>query len=168
MTIPTSIPKNSSINTWLLEREGTVYAGGTPGADTQIQVNLQAITAIADWGLGAQSAIDSPKWAITSHAGRRLITVLPGDGLVLESRFPTETAAELDRRGHGVVQGSAWETALSRMQIVARQSDGALAAASDLRAEGAALGVELERWADAAPQDPLPRSLLAQLPPQPL
>ena len=128
-----------TLNTWLLEREGTVYAGGTPGADTQIQVNLQAITAIADWGLGAQSAIDSPKWAITSHAGRRLTTVLPGDGLVLESRFPAETAADLERRGHRVVRASAWEAALSRMQIVVRQPDGALAAASDLRAEGAAL-----------------------------
>ncbi|MEX0785480.1 MAG: gamma-glutamyltransferase [Dehalococcoidia bacterium] len=129
-----------TLNSWIVERDdGRVFAGGTPGADTQIQVNMQVIAALLDWDLGAQSAIDAPKWAMTTHEGRRLATTLQGDGLVLERRFPDETLVELARRGHPVVRGAAWETALSRCQVVGRQPDGSLLAASDLRAEGAAL-----------------------------
>ncbi len=119
-----------TLNTWLLERDdGLLYAGGTPGADFQVQTNLQNLCGLVDWGLDAQSAIDAPKWALSGS----------GD-LALEARFPRETAAELERRGQRVVWASAWETALCRSQIVARRPDGALLAASDLRGEGGALG----------------------------
>ena len=118
-----------TLNTWLLEqKDGPVYAGGTPGADYQVQTNLQVITNTVDLGMNPQAAINAPKWALTG----------PGD-LVLESRFPGETFEALARLGHTVVRGADWESTLSRSQIVGLRADGVLLGASDLRAEGTAL-----------------------------
>ena len=119
-----------TLNTWLLERaDGLIYAGGTPGADYQVQVNAQLVSAIVDHKLNAQSAIDAPKWALTG----------PGD-LALESRFPDDAFAELAQRGHNIVRALPWESVLCRCQIVGRAANGGLLAASDPRADGAALG----------------------------
>ena len=38
---------------------------GTPGADNQVQVNLQVLTAMIDFGLDPQQAAEMPRW--TSH-----------------------------------------------------------------------------------------------------
>ncbi len=120
---------NHTLNTWLLEREGgPTYAGGTPGADYQVQVNLQIITGLVDFNLNPQAAINAPKWVLTG----------PGD-LALEARFPDATFEDLERRGHTVVRGADWETTLCRAQLVGRHADGTLVGASDVRAEGAAL-----------------------------
>jgi gamma-glutamyltranspeptidase/glutathione hydrolase len=118
-----------TLNTWLLEREGgPLYAGGTPGADFQTQTNLQVVTGLVDWRLNPQAAIDAPKWALTAR----------GD-LALEARFPELTFAALEARGHRVERLAAWATALCRAQVVGRNPQGVLLAASDLRADGAAL-----------------------------
>ncbi len=119
-----------TLNTWLLDRpDGAVYAGGTPGADFQVQTNLQVITGLIDWRLDAQSAIDAPKWVLTADGS-----------LSLEARFPDETVAELAKRGHRVARAAPWETTFCRSQVVARRPDGVLLGASDLRGEGSALG----------------------------
>ena len=120
---------NHTLNTWLLEREGgPTYAGGTPGADYQVQVNLQVISGLVDFKLNPQAAINAPKWVLTG----------PGD-LALEARFPDATFQELERLGHTVVRGADWETTLCRAQMVGRHEDGTLVGASDARAEGTAL-----------------------------
>ncbi|MCH7699696.1 MAG: gamma-glutamyltransferase family protein [Chloroflexi bacterium] len=122
---------NHTLNSWLLERDdGLVYAGGTPGADYQVQINLQMISSIVDFKMNAQAAISAPKWALTG----------PGD-LSLEGRFPDETFAALAGLGHTVVRGNAWEGTLCRCQIVGRTADGVLYGASDPRAEGSALSI---------------------------
>lgn len=119
-----------TLNTWLLEREdGRVYAGGTPGADFQVQVNAQVLSALVDSRLDAQTAIDAPKWALAG----------PGE-LAMEARFPEETLAELERRGHRLRRLAPWEALLCRSQLVARDpGSGTLLGASDLRSEGCAL-----------------------------
>jgi gamma-glutamyltranspeptidase/glutathione hydrolase len=118
-----------TLNTWLLEREdGTWFAGGTPGADFQVQVNLQSIMALADWRLNAQWAIDAPRWALLSEGQ-----------LGLEARFPPETFADLAARGQRIERLAAWSPALCRSQIVGRTRQGAVFAASDPRGEGCAL-----------------------------
>ena len=120
---------NHTLNTWLLEREGgPTYAGGTPGADYQVQVNLQVVSGLVDFNLNPQAAINAPKWVLTG----------PGD-LALEARFPDATFQELERRGHTLVRGADWETTLCRAQMVGRHADGTLIGASDARAEGTAL-----------------------------
>ena len=118
-----------TLNTWLLERDGgPAFAGGTPGADFQIQVNMQLIMALVDWRLNAQWAIDAPKWVL-----------LGGGELGLEGRIPGETFAALEARGHRVVRLPAWAPGLCRSQIVGRTASGAVFAASDPRGEGCAL-----------------------------
>jgi len=120
---------NHTLNSWLLERDdGLIYAGGTPGADYQVQVNTQLISNIVDFRMNPQAAINAPKWVLTGH----------GD-LSLEGRFPDATYEELAKRGHNVVRGNAWETSLCRCQIVGRTADGTLRGASDIRGEGSAL-----------------------------
>jgi gamma-glutamyltranspeptidase/glutathione hydrolase len=119
-----------TLNTWLLDApDGGVFAGGSPGADFQVQTNLQVISHLIDRRLDPQGAIDAPKWVLTAN----------GD-LALEARFPQETLDELAKRGHAVQRASAWETTFCRSQVVARRPDGTLLAASDLRGEGAAHG----------------------------
>ncbi|MEX1254668.1 MAG: gamma-glutamyltransferase [Dehalococcoidia bacterium] len=131
-----------TLNTWLLDGpDGVVYAGGTPGADFQVQTNLQVITNLVDRRLDPQSAIDAPKWVLTARGDLAPKWVLTARGdLALEGRFPQETLDELSKRGHRVKPGAAWETTFSRSQLVARRADGTLLAASDLRGEGSALG----------------------------
>jgi len=118
-----------TLNTWLLEGpDGRVCAGATPGADFQVQVNLQIITRLVDWRLDPQRALDAPKWG------------LEGGELGLEARFPPETFAELERRGHRVRRLPSWYYVVDRGQLVGRDpATGALFAASDLGSEGCAL-----------------------------
>lgn len=119
-----------TLNTWLIEHEdGRVFAGGTPGADFQVQINTQVIASLIDWGLRPAPAIDAPKFVLNAQGG-----------ISIEARFPDETFTELERRGHRVERLPAWATAISRAQIVGLRRDGVVLAASDLRAEGCALG----------------------------
>ena len=117
-----------TLNTWLLERDGLAFAGGTPGADFQVQTNVQLISSLAGWRLNAQWAIDAPKWVL-----------LTDGALGLEARFPDATFADLAARGHRVVRLPAWAPGLCRSQIVGRTRGGAVFAASDPRGEGTAL-----------------------------
>ncbi|MEX2160075.1 MAG: gamma-glutamyltransferase family protein [Dehalococcoidia bacterium] len=117
-----------TLNTWILERDGTVYAGGTPRADFQVQTNVQVIMGLVDWRLNPQWAIDAPKWVL-----------LPRGELGIEPRFPRETLLELAARGHRIVELPAWALTACDHQMVGRAADGALLAASDSRGEGAAL-----------------------------
>ncbi len=119
-----------TLNTWLVERgDGRVYAGGTPGAHYQVQTNLQVITAMLDWRLNPQSAIDAPQWAWTADGN-----------LALEGRFPQNTFRELEAHGHQMQRLAAWDTSLSRSQIVGLDPrTGSVFAASDPRSEGCAL-----------------------------
>jgi len=115
-----------TLNNFLVVRDGRlVVGGGTPGADFQVQTNLQVIAGVLDWGLDIQAAVDSPRWA-TATGGR----------LNVEGRFPGSVQADLAARGHDVRPAAAWGVRACS-QLVA-SVDGGWAAASDLRGEGAA------------------------------
>ena len=119
-----------TLNTFFALRDGElVIGGGTPGADFQVQSNLQTIVGALDWGLDLQSAIDAPRWLS-----------LAGGLVAIERRYPAETIAELARRGHAVHTIPAWDTTVSRSQVIASRPGGGWAVASDLRGEGVALG----------------------------
>ncbi|HXH20686.1 MAG TPA: gamma-glutamyltransferase family protein, partial [Dehalococcoidia bacterium] len=67
-----------TLNNFLVIKDGRlVIGGGTPGADFQVQTNLQVISAVVDGGLDLQAAVDLPRWA-TATGGR----------LSIESRAP--------------------------------------------------------------------------------
>jgi gamma-glutamyltranspeptidase/glutathione hydrolase len=118
-----------TLNNFLCVRDGRLLVGGgTPGADFQVQSNVQTIAGVLDWRLDLHSAINAPRWAVASD-GR----------LAMESRFPEETLVELERRGHRVHRCGPWDTPLARSQVIASLPDGGWAVASDLRSEGLAL-----------------------------
>ena len=75
-----------TLNTYLVFRDGAAgrvpyIVGNTPGADYQVQTNLQVLTGIIDYGLDPQAAVDAPRWGDT------------GGELQIERGMPSETAA---------------------------------------------------------------------------
>ncbi len=120
-----------TLNTWMLLRDGEFWAaGGTPGADVQVQTNLQTITQMIDHRRSPQEAIESPKW----HD-------LPGGPLLaVEDRLPLDTCYELRRRGHALTVGGAWSAPCASQIIVRDPETDTLHGGSDPRTDGLALG----------------------------
>jgi gamma-glutamyltranspeptidase/glutathione hydrolase len=75
---------------------------GTPGADAQVQVNLQVLTALVDFGLDPQQAVEMPRWQSLQPGTPANWPHTAPDQLVVEDRMPLAARAELARRGHRV------------------------------------------------------------------
>lgn len=112
---------------------------GTPGGDTQVQVNLQTLTGLVDVGLDPQQAVEMPRWesfqpgtfASWPHTG--------ADELTAEDRFAPEVIADLRERGHNVRVLGALEGPCSAEVIVRDPETGLLMAGSDPRRDGYAM-----------------------------
>jgi gamma-glutamyltranspeptidase/glutathione hydrolase len=125
-----------TLNTYLITREGRLFAvGNTPGGDNQVQWNFQVIVNLLDFGMDPQEAVDAPRWS--SFPGANPHTVSQPYVLTLDERFPPETAAELERRGHTVTRGPV-NGAVQLIQVDAET--GVLLGGSDPRAGGLAAG----------------------------
>jgi len=109
---------------------------GCMGADGQPQIHLQVYTALIDFGLDIQQAVEAPRWL----AGRFAL----GDArevLNLEGRFAPATLAELARRGHEINRWEAWnELAGHAHGITIDPVSGARVGGADPRSDGAAIG----------------------------
>ena len=109
---------------------------GCMGADGQPQIHLQVYTAMIDFGLDIQQAVEAPRWL----AGRFAL----GDArelLNLEGRFAPATLAELARRGHAINRWEAWnELAGHANGITIDPESGARVGGADPRSDGAAIG----------------------------
>jgi gamma-glutamyltranspeptidase/glutathione hydrolase len=109
---------------------------GCMGADGQPQIHLQLYTAMIDFGLDIQRAVEAPRWL----AGRFAL----GDArelLNLEGRFAPATLAELARRGHAINRWEAWnELAGHAHGITIDPESGARVGGADPRSDGAAIG----------------------------
>jgi gamma-glutamyltranspeptidase len=109
---------------------------GCMGADGQPQIHLQVYTAMIDFGLDLQQAVESPRWL----SGRFALGD-PRDLLNMEGRFPDQTFAELERRGHLINRWGPWnELAGHAHGITVDPATGVLMGASDPRSDGAAIG----------------------------
>ncbi len=103
---------------------------GTMGGDGQAQTQLQFLTRVIDDGLDIQDAIDAPRWAVS-----------PKDwGVGAESRFDHDLLQELSARGHAVRTSGAYDSGMGHAHAI-EVTDYGYAAATDPRAEGAALGL---------------------------
>ena len=112
---------------------------GTPGGDNQVQVNLQALTSMIDFGLDAQQAADVPRWSSTQPGQHANYPHDCPDALTMESRFAPDVADDLAARGHQVVVVGDLEGPCS-IEIIRRDaSSGMLMAGSDPRRDGWAL-----------------------------
>jgi gamma-glutamyltranspeptidase len=129
-----------TMNPPLVLKDGALWCVfGTPGADNQVQVNLQVLTAMIDFGLDPQQAAEMPRW--TSNVPGQYAN-WPHDGedaLTIEQRFPKAVRRELARRGHPVNTVGDLEGPCS-VEIIRRDAaTGMLLAGSDPRRDGWAL-----------------------------
>jgi gamma-glutamyltranspeptidase len=112
---------------------------GTPGADHQVQVNLQILTAMIDFGLDPQQAAELPRWT-SNRPGQYANWPHDGeDALTIEQRYPEAVRRELARRGHPVKAVGDLDGPCS-IEIIRRDpATGMLIAGSDPRRDGWAL-----------------------------
>jgi len=89
-----------------------------------------------DHGLDIQQAVQAPRWL----SGRFALGEAR-DTLHIEARFPRETIAELERRGHPLDRWGGWnELAGHAHGITIDPETGMRCGGSDPRSDGAAIG----------------------------
>lgn len=113
---------------------------GTPGADTQVQTNLQVISHVLDFGMTVAEAVEAPRWRNTHSPTESNYPHTCPDELLVEARFAAETLEGLRRRGHQLNMLGGWEAAGSEMMIQVDPATGALHGAADPRRDGYAVG----------------------------
>lgn len=114
-----------TLNTYMvLEGDRLRLLGGTPGADMQVQTNLQVLTSLINFAADLVEAVDAPRWGSES-----------GLNVTLENRFTDVVASDLRRRGHDVRFTGAWQMPGS-VQTIAMLPDGVMMGVSDVRHDG--------------------------------
>ena len=114
---------------------------GTPGADTQVQTNLQVITHVLDFGMTVAEAVEAPRWRNTQNPTESNIPHTCADALLVESRFDPDALEGLRQRGHELNVLGGWEATGSEMMIQVDPETGALHGGADPRRDGYAVGV---------------------------
>jgi oxamate amidohydrolase len=109
------------------------FVYGTMGGEGQPQTQAALVTRLVDRGLGAQAAVEAPRWLLGRTWGETT------RALRLEARFPPGVVDSLRRRGHDAHEVEEWSDLMGHAQVIALGADG-LRGASDPRADGAALG----------------------------
>ena len=113
---------------------------GTPGADTQVQTNMQVITHLIDFGMTVSEAVEAPRWR-NSHSPTESNVPHTCDNLLhMESRFGLDVRQALESRGHQLNMMPDWGAQGSEMMIQVDSESGALHGAADPRRDGYAIG----------------------------
>jgi gamma-glutamyltranspeptidase/glutathione hydrolase len=108
---------------------------GTPGADNQVQVNLQVLTAMMDLGADPQTALEAPRWT-SSQQGQGANWPHEGDGrLTVEPDFGEDVLAGLERLGHRLYRVGSMEGPCL-VQAIRVMDNGVRVAGSDPRRDG--------------------------------
>ena len=133
---PGKVPLHTLIASLAFRDERLWAALGCMGADGQPQIHLQPYVAMIDYGLDIQAALAAPRWL----SGRFALGE-PRDTLHIEARYPPETLAELERRGHRLDRWGEWnELAGHAHGITIDRESGMRAGGYDPRSDGAAVG----------------------------
>jgi gamma-glutamyltranspeptidase len=117
-------------------KDGKVWAVfGTPGADDQVQTNLQIAVGLIDFDMDPQSLAEAPRWS-SSQAGQAANWPHGGnDMLTIEDSFPAHAKAGLRDRGHRLHEVPYLEGPCS-VACIRVLDNGARVAASDPRRDG--------------------------------
>ncbi len=108
---------------------------GTPGADNQVQVNLQVLTSMMDLGADPQTALEAPRWT-SSQQGQGANWPHEGDGrLTIEPEFGPDVLNGLQRLGHRLNRVGSLEGPCS-VQAIRIAEHGVRMAGSDPRRDG--------------------------------
>ncbi len=131
-----------TLNAWLATHpDGSLaLVGGTPGANIQVQTNLQLLVNTLDLGLDPQEAIERPRWQHSSDGGNTGQSETGLGVLELEDRAETTLFTELTARGHSVKPIGPWAHG-SAAQLLKVLPGGAYAVGSDPRCDGHAGGI---------------------------
>jgi gamma-glutamyltranspeptidase/glutathione hydrolase len=108
---------------------------GTPGADNQVQVNLQVLVAMLDLGADPQTALELPRWT-SSQSGQGANWPHEADGtLTIEEDVGADVLGGLVRRGHRLNRVGHLEGPCA-MQAIRLMPNGVRVAGSDPRRDG--------------------------------
>ena len=113
---------------------------GTPGADTQVQTNLQVISHVLDFGMTVAEAVEAPRWRNTQNPTESYVPHTCPDELLVESRYSAEVLEGLQQKGHVLNVLGDWEATGSEMMIQVDPENGALHGGADPRRDGYAVG----------------------------
>ena len=129
-----------TMNPVIVTKDGKpVLACGTPGADTQVQTNLQLVTHVLDFGMTPQEAVSAPRWRSLQNPMESTIPHTCSNNLQLENRFLSDTKEGLDRKGHELQIVGDWGGPGSAQMIKVHPESGALIGGSDPRTDGYAV-----------------------------
>ena len=121
--------------------DGTLHiVGGTPGANIQVQTNLQLIVNLVDLKMNVQEATEAPRWQHLNAPGQSSDEERGSGVLEIENRVPTAVLDQLRAKGHDVKPLAAWGHG-SSVQLMQVLPNGTFAFGSDPRCEGHASGI---------------------------
>ena len=125
-----------TMNAPMIFKDGKLWGvEGTPGADNQVQINLQVVTAMIDDGMDPQMAVELPRWT-SSQQGQGANWPHDGDGmLTIEPGFGAPVLLALERRGHKLKHVGPLEGPCS-VQAIRIAENGVRMAGSDPRRDG--------------------------------
>ena len=121
--------------------DGTLHlVGGTPGANIQVQTNLQLIINVVDLKMNVQEATEAPRWQHLNAPGQSSAEENGSGVLEIENRVSTQVLDELRAKGHDVKELAAWGHG-SSVQLMQVLPNATYAFGSDPRCEGHSAGL---------------------------
>ena len=111
---------------------------GTPGADTQVQTNMQVLSSIIDHNFLVGEAVSMPRWTHFQNLTESTIPHSTSEFISLESRFGDEIVKNIERMGHKIKIVGPWEGSGSQ-GMISISENGLIGAAVDPRRDGQAL-----------------------------
>lgn len=125
----------STLQSTLVLKDGQPHMMlGTPGADNQVLLTMQALLNMIEFGMNVQQAIEAPKWLSRAFPASPFPhTMYPGD-LSVESRVPEAVRKTLVARGHKLRVTGPWSSG-ALAAIVVDLKTGVLSAGADPRVE---------------------------------
>ena len=125
-----------TMNAPIVLRDGKVWAlFGTPGADDQVQVNMQVAVGLIDFDIDPQHVVESPRWSSDQVGQEANWPHGGGDLLTVEADMPPATLDGLRALGHKlrVVPPLEGPCSVACIRVL---ENGAYAVGSDPRRDG--------------------------------
>ena len=111
---------------------------GTPGADTQVQTNMQTISSFIDFNYKVGESVSMPRWTHYQNLTESTIPHSIKTHINIEDRFGINVKEKLEMLGHVVEMCGPWEGKGSEGMISIDQN-GLIGGAVDPRRDGQAL-----------------------------